>query len=59
MPGNGHDLLGIPDIETLDVFKISYNTVDTQAQNEHTYSDMEDESPICKEHVWNKQAQLA
>ena len=51
MPGNGQALLGIPDIETLDVLIINCNTIDTQTHNKHIYSKTEDD----QQHKWNTQ----
>ena len=38
MPKNVQTLLGIPDIETLDLLIINCNAIDTQTQNEHNYT---------------------
>ena len=42
VPRNGQALLGMPDIETLDVLTIKCNTIGIQTQNKHTYCEMED-----------------
>ena len=42
MLGNGQALLGMPDIEILDVLTINCNTIDMQTQNEQIYNKIED-----------------
>ena len=41
VPGNSQALLGMPDIDTLDVLTINCNTKDTQTQNQQIYNKTE------------------
>ena len=42
-PGNGQALLGMPDIDILDVLTINFARIDIQTQNEQIYNKVEDE----------------
>ena len=43
LPGSGQSLLGMPDIEALNVSTINCITIDMQPQSEQVYNKMEDE----------------